>query len=155
MAGAPRAPAAVVAALAAALAVAACSGGTPSPASQARATVERFYSDLERGRGAAACSLLTTAAQEAVARPLLAFAKEHKLGCERVLGSYSRAMAHNPADLREMKATTFGSVSVIGGRAMVVVGVPHVGLRAAPLTHTRDGWRISQFSVSTRKPISG
>ena len=133
----------------------ACGGGSPSPASRARATVERFYSDLENGRGAGACSLLTASAQREVVRPLQLFSKVHKLDCQRLLSSFSRATAHNAAYRRELEATTFGSVSVIGDRAMVVVGVPHVGLRAAPLTQTRDGWRISQFSLSTHKPIEG
>lgn len=126
-----------------------------SPAAQARAVVKRFYSDIENGRGAQACSLLTPAAREEVVRPFLLFPKEHKLDCERLLGSYSQAAAHDAASVRELKSTTFSAVSVIGDHAMVAVNVPHVGLRAAPLTNTRDGWRISQFSISTRKPIGG
>lgn len=117
--------------------------------------LERFYSDLEGGRGAAACSLLTPAAREEVVRPFVLFPKLHKLDCERVLGSYSKATARDAASVRKLKATRFGSVSVIGDHAMVVVSVPHLGLRTAPLTDTRDGWRISQFSLGSRKPISG
>jgi hypothetical protein len=130
-----------------------------SPAAEARAVLERFYSDLENGSGAAACSLLTPAAREeavsTVARPLHLTPSEYELDCERVLDSDSRATARNAAFERELRATKFGSVSVNAGQAMVVVNVPHVGLRAAPLTQTPDGWRISQFSLSTRKPISG
>lgn len=137
------------------LASAACGGSSQSPAGQARGVLERFYSDLESGRGAQACTLLTPAARERVARPLRRSAKGHKLSCETLLGSYSKAAAGNATYLRELKATSFGSVSVIGGHAMVVVSVPHVGLRAAPLAQTHEGWRISQFTLSTRKPISG
>jgi len=140
--------------LAVALSSTACSE-SQSPAAQARNVVERFYSDLENGRGAAACSLLTPAAREEVVRPLQLFPKLHKLDCQRVLNSFSQSAARTAAYRRELRATTFGSVSVMGNRAMVVVGVPHVGLRAAPLTQTPGGWRISQFSLSTRKPISG
>ncbi len=150
----PRAPLAGVL-LVVTLASAACGGSSQSPASQARAVLERFYSDLENGRGAQACTLLTPAARERVVRPLLLFPKLHKLTCETVLGSYSQATARDAASLGELKATRFGSVSVIGNHAMVVVSVPHVGLRAAPLAQTHGGWRISQFSLSTRKPISG
>ena len=139
--------------LAVALASTACSE-SQSPAVKARAVVERFYSDLENGNGAAACSLLTPAARQQVARTF-SLANTHEVDCERVLGAYARASARDSAYARELKATTFGSVSVIGNHAMVVVGVPHVGLRAAPLTQTPGGWRISQFSLSTRKPISG
>ncbi len=126
-----------------------------SSASQARAVVQRLYSDIENGRGAEACSLLTPAAREEVARTFRLFPTSHKLDCERVLASYSQATAHDAASVRELKSTTFSSVSVIGDHAMVAVNVPHVGLRAAPLTNTRDGWRISQFSISTRQPIGG
>ncbi len=137
------------------LASAACGGSSQSPAGQARGVVERFYSDLESGRGAEACTLLTPAAREQVVGPLRPSAKGHKLSCETVLGGYSQATARDAASLGELRATRFGSVSVIGGHAMVVVSVPHVGLRAAPLAQTHEGWRISQFSLSTPKPISG
>lgn len=137
------------------LASAACGGAPRSPATQARGVVERFYSDLESGRGAAACDLLAPAARQEVVRPPGRPVAGKQLDCQQVLQSYSEAVKRDAASLAETRATRFGSVSVIGDHAMVVVQVPHAGLRAAPLVMTSDGWRISQIGSSFRKPPSG
>ncbi len=137
------------------LASAACGGSSQSSASQARAVVERFYSDLESGRAAGACTLLTPAARREVVRPPRRLAPRKQLDCRQLLQSYSEAVKRDAASLAAMRGTRFGSVSVIGGHAMVVVSVPHVGLRAAPLVETSAGWRISQVGTSFRNPISG
>lgn len=139
------------------LASAACGGGggSPSPAGQARGVVERFYSDIEAARGAAACALLAPAAREEVVRPPRQAAPRKQVSCQQVLQSYSEAVGRDAASLAATRATRFGSVSVIGEHAMVVVDVPHEGQRAAPLVMTPDGWRISQIGSSFRKPNSG
>ena len=137
------------------LATAACGGSSQSTASQARSVVERFYSFIESGQGAAACDLLTPAAKKEVVRPLKGLKPREQLDCQQWLQSYSEAVKGDAASLKEMTATKFGSVSIVGDRAVVAVTVPHAGLRAAPLVETSGGWRISQIGTSFRNPISG
>ena len=137
------------------LASAACGGGSPSEATQARAVVERFYSDIEGGRGTAACALLTPAARKEAVRPLQLFSPRKQFTCGQLLQSYSDATKRDPASVKGLRAAKFGSVSVVGNRALVAVEVPRVGLRAAPLLKTPAGWRITQVGTSFRKPISG
>lgn len=137
------------------LASAACGGGSPSEATQARAVVERFYSDIEGGRGAAACALLTPVARKEAVRGLQLLAPRKRFTCEQVLQSYSDATKRDPASVKGLREAKFGSVSVLGNRALVAVEVPHVGLRAAPLLKTAAGWRIAQVGTSFSKPTSG
>jgi len=135
--------------------VAACggsSGSGSSPAHQARATVERFYSDLGGGKGAQACSLLTPAAREEIVRPLRLFPKGHSLTCETLLRTFSHGTRSETGFLRGVKV---GAATVKGDRATVVVTVPDQGLGYAPLVKTGAGWQISHLITSVRKPIEG
>jgi hypothetical protein len=144
-----------------------CGGSKPSSAqvrsarssgAQVRAVVEQYYADLENGKGAAGCGLLTAGARAEIVRPLRLFPGTklpNGLDCARLMTAYAHAVSSDATALRELRGTKIDEVAMVGDQATVVVTEPHEGLREVPLVKTGDGWLISKLILRVRKPIGG
>jgi hypothetical protein len=127
-----------------------------SDSAQVRSVVERYFADLEAGKGAAACALFTNQAKEEL-RPLYAFSEVlgRGSGCTPLMTLEAKAVAGDSTRLQELKDTKVEGVTLNGDRATVVLGDPARGLHGASLVKTPEGWRISKQMFRVRKPIAG
>ncbi len=137
------------------IAVSGC-GKTQSTSAQVRSVVERYFADIEAGKGAAVCELFTNQAREEL-RPLYGFAEllHSGSGCGGLMTLEVKALATHSTRLKELRDTQVGAVTLNGDRATVVLDDPARGLHEASLVRTSEGWRISKQMFGVRKPIGG